>query len=261
MSDGAANNQRDFALLKTAEDVASLLSVSWPALRHCLYRMPLSDRYRSFTIAKRGGGVRTIEAPCARIKGIQQTLLRELEQVYTPRPPVHAFTFDRSIVTNARRHVGCRWLLNVDLQDFFPTIHLGRVIGLFKAWPFQCGSEAATTLAQLCTFNARLPQGAPTSPIISNMICYKMDREILALAKAHRCVYTRYADDISISTRKEQMPAAFVTATSGAVVLGGEFISLIDAAKFRINTSKVRLQHRSGRLVVTGGKQVPECTA
>jgi retron-type reverse transcriptase len=255
MADEAPHKQSDFAALKSAQHVAIFLSVNWRALRHCLYRMPPSERYRSFEIPKRGGGSRVIDAPTGTIKAMQVTLLRQIEQVYTPRAPVHAFTFHRSIVTNARRHVGCRWLLNVDLQDFFPTIHLGRVIGIFKAWPFECGHEAATVLAQLCTFNARLPQGAPTSPIISNMICFKMDRDILSLAKTHRCVYTRYADDISISTRQEQISTAFVgAADSAGVFLGTEFRSIISAAGFQINPSKIRLQHRSNRLVVTGLK-------
>jgi retron-type reverse transcriptase len=108
--------------LRTGEDVAKFLSVSWPTVRYCLYRMPPSERYRTFTIPKRGGGVRTIEAPNSQIKLLQHALMHRLEEFYVPRVCVHGFTFRRSIVTNARRHVGCRWLLTVDLQDFFPSI-------------------------------------------------------------------------------------------------------------------------------------------
>lgn len=240
--------------LKTGQDVASFLSVSWPALRYCLYRMPPAERYRAFTISKRGGGIRTIEAPCLQVKLLQRALLYRLEGVYRPRVSVHGFTFGRSIVTNARRHVGCRWLLNVDLQDFFPSIHIGRIVGLFRAWPFNCENEAAVTLAQICAFNGRLPQGGPTSPIISNMICFKMDRELLALAKAHRCTYTRYADDISISTRMPELSPTIVNQNSHEMVLGSELSAILASARFQINATKVRLQHRSHRLVVTGLK-------
>src|SRR5205823_9973041 len=104
---------------------------------------------------------------------------------------------------------------------------------------------AAITLAQLCTYNGRLPQGAPTSPILSNMICFKMDREILALARAHRCTYTRYADDITISTRLPELPLAIAVHNAGGVTIGSELRAIINSARFQINEGKVRLQHRS----------------
>jgi Reverse transcriptase (RNA-dependent DNA polymerase). len=185
---------------------------------------------------------------------LQQGLLHRLEEIYVPRVSVHGFTFGRSIVTNARRHVGCRWLLNIDLHDFFPSIHIGRIIGLFRAPPFNCQKEAAITLAQICTLNGRLPQGGPTSPIISNMICFKMDREILEFAKAHRCTYTRYADDITISTRLPELSPAIASRHGVQIIVGNQLSSIMASARFQINTAKVRLQHRSHRLVVTGLK-------
>ena len=253
MSRSSEAPQNSFSL-RTGKDVAEFLSATWPALRYCLYRMPPAERYRTFTITKRSGGNRTIESPCLQIKLFQQALLHRLEEIYVPRVSVHGFTFGRSIVTNARRHVGCRWLLNIDLQEFFPSIHIGRIIGLFKAWPFNWENEAAVTLAQICTLNGRLPQGGPTSPILSNMICFKMDREILALAKTHRCTYTRYADDISISTPLPELSPAIATGNGGEIIVANELSSIITSARFQINAAKVRLQHRSHRMVVTGLK-------
>jgi RNA-directed DNA polymerase len=244
--------QKSFPL-RTSRDVATFLSTSWAAIRYCLYRMPAAERYRIFTIAKRSGGTRTIESPCVQIKFLQQALLYHLQEIYVPRVSVHGFTFGRSIVTNARRHVGCRWLLNIDLRDFFPSIHIGRIIGLFRAPPFNCGKEAAVTLAQICTVDGRLPQGGPTSPIISNMICFKMDREILEFAKTFRCTYTRYADDITISTRLPELSPAIAGRDGNQVIVGNELSLIIASARFEINTAKVRLQHRSHRLVVTFG--------
>src|SRR5205814_1858710 len=107
MSRSSEAHQNSFSL-KTDKDMAKLLSATWPALRYCLYRMSPAERYRTFPIAKRGGGTRTIESPCLQIKLLQQALLHRLEEVYVPRVPVHGFTVRRSIVTNARRHVGCR---------------------------------------------------------------------------------------------------------------------------------------------------------
>lgn len=243
-----------FPKLKTETDVAALLDVSWPALRYYLYRMPKGDLYRTFAIRKRGGGPREIHSPCLRLKKIQGTLLRVLEQIYTPKPPVQGFTFDRSIVTNARRHIGARWLLNVDLHDFFPSIHVGRIIGLFQAWPFLADTEAATVLAQICTYQGKLPQGAPTSPIISNMVCFKMDGELLSLAKAHRCVYTRYADDITFSTRLHEIPLEVVESVGPPVVIGQKLLAILEKARFQINPEKVCVQGKTRRMVVTGLK-------
>jgi hypothetical protein len=128
------------------------------------------------------------------------------------------------------------------------------VIGLFKAPPFNCGNEAAIVLAQICTLHGRLPQGGPSSPIISNMICFKMDRQILELARAHRCTYTRYADDISISTRLPELSAAIAAQHGVEVIIGEDLSSIITGARFQVNPAKIRLQHRSHRLVVTGLK-------
>jgi RNA-directed DNA polymerase len=250
-SDQAADK---FPKLTNAEDVAGLLGMSWPALRHCMYRTENSALYTTFSIPKRGGGERLIAAPCQRLKDIQSSLLRKLEVVYFPRPPVHGFTFSRGIVSNAKRHVGARWLLNIDLKDFFPAIHIGRVIGLFKAWPFEADERAATLLAQICTHNGKLPQGAPTSPIISNMVCFKMDRELMELAKANRCVYTRYADDITISTRMREMPVSVVGAAGRPIMIGHDVSNIVAAAGFEVHPEKVRLQHKTGRMVVTGLK-------
>jgi RNA-directed DNA polymerase len=243
-----------FPRLKNGTDVAAMLGVSWRALRYHLFRMPQTHRYRAFAVPKRGGGVRAIEAPCKRLKDIQTSLLRVLEEIYFPRAPVHGFTFGRGIVTNARRHVGARWLLNIDLKEFFPSIHIGRVIGLFKSWPFSAEDEAATVIAQLCTCGGKLPQGAPTSPIISNMVCFKMDQELLELAKNERCTYTRYADDITFSTRLSVMPIPVLESPGPPLTLGEQLKKVLGAANFEVNATKMRLQNRKHRMVVTGLK-------
>lgn len=151
-----SNAQSLFPAIRAREDVATLLDVTWDALRYRLYRMPKDQLYRTFEIRKRGGGTRRIEAPSPELKQIQERLLIRLSEVYRPAACVHGFVYGRSIVSNAKKHVGSRILLNIDLKDFFPSIHIGRIIGLLKARPFGFGKAAAVVLAQICTYEGRL---------------------------------------------------------------------------------------------------------
>src|SRR5207253_3206344 len=153
--------------------------------------------FRSFEVRKRAGGARTIAAPRGALRLLQVKLLNILSEVFDPRESVHGFVRDRSIVTNADRHKGRPVLLNVDLQDFFPSINFGRVRGVFMAKPYSLPPNVATVLAQLCCLANQLPQGAPTSPIIANMVCARLDGQLQRLAKATDATYTRYADDIT----------------------------------------------------------------
>jgi RNA-directed DNA polymerase len=121
------------------------------------------------------------------------------------------------------------------------------------AWPYNLNDSVATVLAQICCYNNELPQGAPTSPIISNMICAKMDSQLLGLAKKHQCFYTRYADDITFSTYTSTFPIALARKSSaGQVEIGRKLNQIIVDNGFQINNSKVRLQTREYRQEVTG---------
>jgi S1-C subfamily serine protease len=245
-----------FRQLRTLSDVAALLGCSRARLRHLLYRMAPSKRYRAFEISKKTGGVRQIRSPIPEIKELQRRLHELLLQMYRPKRATHGFALGRSILTNARDHVGANTILNLDLADFFPSIHIGRVIGRFRAKPFECAKQPATILAQLCCDDGTLPQGAPTSPTISNLICGGMDVELQRFANERRCRYTRYADDITFSTRALSFPSdiARPPTTEGAPIVGSTLEAIINKHDFLINHSKVRLQTRSQRQVVTGLK-------
>ena len=95
----------------------------------------------------------------------------------------------------------------IDLENFFPSINFGRVRGLFMSEPFNVPQAGATILAQLCCHRGVLPQGAPTSPVISNIICSRLDRQLMKLAQSHNCFCTRYADDITFSKTRTAFPA------------------------------------------------------
>ena len=195
-----------FSRLRHGRDVAELLEVPYSVLVHILYWGRHKYPYRDFVIRKRSGRERLIEAPADSVDILQTKLLRILELVYKPRPAAQGFVQGRSIVSNALRHVGKSYVLNIDLKDFFPSIHFGRVRGLFMAQPYGVGAPASRFLAQLCCSQGKLPQGAPTSPIVSNMICSKLDGDLQKLAKKYRCTYTRYADDITFSTTAKEFP-------------------------------------------------------
>lgn len=128
--------------------------------------------------------------------------------------------------------------------------------GLFIARPYKVPEQASTVLAQICCWNNELPQGAPTSPTVSNMICARLDTQLIQLARAYQCTYTRYADDITFSTTRKRFPATIAVqkhkSNPYAVQPGTRLEQVITANGFEINTSKVRLLDRYGRQEVTG---------
>lgn len=247
------------ALIRRDVDCMSSLVFGMPysALRKLIYPNP---RYSTFIIAKRDGSPRIILEPRRAVKELQIKLLDFLsERAGSPKPCVHGFTKERSILTNARFHCNrqTHHLLNIDLEDFFPSISFYRVRGVFQNKPFEFSFEVATVLAHLCTYNGSLPQGAPTSPSISNLVCRSMDRDLMALAKRHRSRYSRYADDLtfSFSVRQSQhLPQNICSFDAGLLALGKELHEIIKSHSFRINEAKSRVSTRLHRLEVTGIK-------
>jgi RNA-directed DNA polymerase len=248
--------KKRFAALSTPQDVAALLEISWEKLRHLLYRVPGHKRYQYFSIPKKSGGKRWIAAPIAELKELQRGLNELLTVVYEPRLSTHGFALERSIVTNAEAHTRARYVFNMDLSDFFPSIHLGRVRGMFMKKPFECKPKAATVLAQLCCHGGKLPQGAPTSPVISNLICGKMDVQLQRFARDYACIYTRYADDITFSSERRIFPSAvsYHEKDTNKLRVGDGLQSIITENSFVVNEAKLRLQNEHRRQIVTGLK-------
>ena len=243
--------------LQTAEDLAGHLDVDQSAMLRLLYKAPDEERYRHFEIPKRSGGMRRISAPLGMLREMQDKLHTEFKRLYEAHPSTHGFIEKRSIATNAVDHKGKRWVLNVDLVDFFPTINFGRVRGLLMKPPFEMGAAAATVCAQIVTYRNGLPQGAPTSPVLSNFIAATLDRRLLRLARQNKLVYSRYADDITFSTNLAQFPPAIAIreqiAGGGFKVAAGDALEqAIAASGFAINANKVRIQGRGVQQTVTG---------
>src|SRR6185369_10632636 len=150
-----------FHALSSRHDVAALLGVSDQALRYNLYASGVKEsKYIRFNIRKKSGGVRPIIAPDGFLKTIQIRLHRLLQGVYEPKESVHGFTLNKCIVTNADLHDQRRWVLNVDIADFFPSINFGRVRGMLMASPYNLPESVATVLANIACIDNQLPQGA-----------------------------------------------------------------------------------------------------
>lgn len=231
-----------------------LLGVDQDELLNFLYKQK-SSHYVSFHIPKKNGATRSIRAPKRVMKQLQHELIPHLERYYHPKSSSHGFEKGRSIRSNALVHAGKNFVFNIDLKDFFESIHFGRVKNLLMSKPFNAPHNVATVIAHICCHEGRLAQGAPTSPLISNMICRKLDTQLLALAKSKKCHVTRYADDITFSftSSLKHLPVDIIEISEDGMPIPGRALEqIINANGFKINPDKTRLQHRSQRQMVTG---------
>ena len=211
-----------------------------------------SSNYVTWHIPKKRGGERRISSPKPRLMEVQRSIARLLTDLYEPSDNTHGFLKERDIVTNALPHVGKRWVFNIDLKDFFPTIRVHRILGLLTKPPYNLNPNVAEALTRLCTHQGELPAGAPTSPVISNMICRTFDRQLYELARRNNCYYTRYADDLTFSSSQISFPNEIATRDGSTWGPGPTLSKMISRAGFSINSSKVRMQERSVQQSVTG---------
>jgi RNA-directed DNA polymerase len=255
------------AALKAAQDLASfakILNYHPKGLSYILYKVPLDAQYESFLIPKKGGGHRHIDAPKARLGLLQRRLadllnacVKEIEDAEPHRRSVsHGFHSDRSIVTNARSHRKQRFILNLDLQDFFGSINFGRVRGFFIADNhFKLSAPVATVIAQIACYKNKLPQGSPCSPIISNLIGNILDARLVKISKSHKVYYTRYADDLTFSTRLRTFPPKLAKKDLRHAYrwkLGRAIVDEVEGAGFALNQQKQRMQLSGSQQEVTG---------
>jgi hypothetical protein len=215
-------------------------------------------RFRQFKIKKKTGGFRTITTPRNKSYMLILSYINEiLKSLYTPSSYAMGFTEGRSVKTNAECHKGMFYILNLDLKDFFPSIEQPRVWKRLQLKPFEFPSPIANIIAGLVSMRETrnmpdgtrmnffvLPQGSPTSPIITNMICDKLDRRLSGLAKRFGLNYTRYADDITFSSKHNVYQ-------NGSDFLN-ELHRIITDQGFTVNEEKTRLQKLGTRQEVTG---------
>lgn len=247
-------------VLSNAAELAAAMGVTLNELRFLTYSNQVARicHYQHFAIQKKSGGVRLISAPMPRLKRLQYWVLDNILQPLELTEQAHGFVKGRSIVSNARPHVGQKVVINMDLQDFFPTVTYPRILGTFAQLGYN--REVAALLALLCSepdtqivemdgkryylnqSTRRLPQGAPTSPALSNVICRRLDRRLQGLAHKHGFTYTRYADDLTFSGDDSTAIRALLHWARATVTEEG----------FNPHPDKTRIMQQGRRQEVTG---------
>ena len=240
--------------IKTRNDFAKFIGVKLQTLTYLLYIKKIDNCYNTLEIPKINGDTRTICVPNKNLKKVQKILYNKLSTYYDEIKTQnnftskisHGFEKNRSIVTNAEVHKNKRYVVNLDLLVFFPSINFGRVRSYFiKNNYFEINDDIATILAQLTCYKGTLPQGASTSPLIANMICNIMDIRILKIAKKYRLDYTRYADDLTFSTNNKYFLNDYDKFLE-------DIKNIIHRSGFELNSKKTRLLFSNSRQEVTG---------
>lgn len=235
-------------------ELADVLGINVSTLTYVLYVRGVDSFYHSFEIPKKSGGIRRIHAPVDQLRYIQEKIYTLLwnhqttlhQEMKNNSNIAHAFIKEKSTTTNAQIHRNKYVVLNVDLESFFESFHFGRVAGYFeKNRYFALPHDIAIMIAQLTCYHGSLPQGAPTSPIITNLICQILDYRILKLAKKYKMDYTRYADDMTFSTNNR----AFIEKKDGFL---NELGDIIQRAGFSVNRKKTRISLKDSQQIATG---------
>ena len=251
--------------LADAAQLADAMGITVAELRFLGFHREVArtHHYHSFTLPKKTGGERLISAPMPRLKRAQYWVLDNILAKVPAHGAAHGFLAGRSIVSNAAPHAGHDVVINLDVKDFFPSIAFGRIKGVFRHLGY--GEAMATLLALLCSENraqawqvdgeklfvggkARervLPQGAPTSPMLTNLLCRRLDRRLLGLARQLGFVYTRYADDLTFSASGE-------AARDNVGRLLGRVRWILRDEGFTPHPDKERVMRKGRRQEVTG---------
>ena len=245
-----------------AAQIAVAMNITVNELRFLTFDRKTSsvNHYVRFKVPKKTGGERLISAPMPRLKKAQQWILTNILDKVGLHDAAHGFRHGHSIVSNAKPHVGAEVIINSDLKDFFPSINYKRVKGVFRQLGY---SEAAATIfGLLCsepevekvTLDGKnyfvavgerhLPQGAPTSPAITNILCHRLDCRLQNMADEMGFVYTRYADDLTFSTSGESKKNICNVLQKTAAIVAHEGLE--------IHPAKTRVLRRARQQEVTG---------
>ena len=222
--------------LRSKQDLLELLQIG-ESFFDQIKRSP-ERHYRSFSIPKRRGGCRTIEAPLPSLQDIQTTIYQALLLDVAPHPAAHGFVPRRSIISNAACHINGHHFLHLDLENFFGTIQRDQVRDIFTN--LGCIAEVADDLSSVCSSRGFLPQGASTSPSLSNLCAFGLDSDLDYIARSNNLTYTRYADDLTFS-------GPYISLNIIPIVR-----SAVSRSGFRLNEMKTLLARNGGKSIVTG---------
>lgn len=251
---------------KSLSDLAYIIGEKPKVLSYVIYKIPTKAKYKSFQIPKKSGGIRVIQAPIPRLKRVQKSLAKFLQEVFLEIQKKrgvklncivsHGFMPKLSTVTNAKNHRNKNYVFNSDLKDFFPSINFGRVYGFFvRNEEFALDHRVATVIAQIACHENCLPQGSPCSPIISDFIGHILDMRLSKVATRYRCTYTRYVDDLTFSTNERTFPKEIAYADQDNEHkwhAGDTLLENVFKSGFKLNHAKTRVQYKSSRQEATG---------
>lgn len=229
--------ERGYLPIVTREDLADRLGYDLSDL--VAFAAKSASFYREICLPRTNGTMRRIHSPREPIRSIQRWVLENILNAYRPHDVAHGFVRGRSIMSNASEHIGNAVLIAMDIADFFPSITNRRVRKGFErlGYPY----SVALLLANLCTRAGFLPQGAPTSPALSNLICYRLDRRLSGLARSRGFSYSRYADDMAFSSNDSRL-----------VLLIPFIRQIIQEDGFEVRPEKTRISRGGVRKTVTG---------
>lgn len=227
--------------LPVCEDLSDLslhLRLSEELIRYCYSR---SDYlYNIYGIPKKNGGTRIIAQPSRELKAIQAWILRNILDKLSASEVSKGFEKGVSIRDNAIPHIGSTYILNIDLKDFFNEIEARKIYTIFKSVGYK--KSIAAIFTNICTYKGYLPQGSPTSPKLANLVCAQLDSRIAGYAGPRGMLYTRYADDITLSSQSQKH-----------IQNARHFLGTVIAEEgFRINKKKVSIAGPRKRKEVTG---------
>lgn len=249
-------------IINTDKELADFLGIEYKQLRFLVYHRDVVnvDHYHRYSIPKKKGGVRNIAAPKPVLKKVQRSILEEILYKIEVADNAHGFIKEKSVISAAKTHINKpELLINIDLQDFFPTVTFERIRGMFKSFGYS--GYISSLLAMLCTYCERmpleikgeikyiattkriLPQGSAASPMITNILCRTLDKRLSGLAKKYDFTYTRYADDMSFSLNNSNIDIN---------KLLGLINKVIKDEGFNINRDKTRFLRKNNRQCITG---------
>lgn len=219
--------------------LSNVLGIKWEELKKIINES--QKLYYDFYISKKRGGKRQISMPNKKLKETQKLIKEKILENIKISDDANGFTRNKSIITNAKVHLNQEKILNIDLKDFFSSIHNNRVYYIFRKI---CGynKDVSYCLMKLVTYKNALPQGAPTSPILSNIVSFMMDIRLKKLSEKMNIRYTRYADDITFSGEKNVINKKLLKCV----------VSIIEDCGFNVNIDKTRFQSKGRRQEVTG---------
>ncbi|EPV2480616.1 retron St85 family RNA-directed DNA polymerase [Enterobacter ludwigii] len=227
-------------VMSSLQDMSSATRLSVETLRLMIYRADF--RYKIYSIEKKGPEKkkRTIYQPSRELKALQGWVLRNILDKLSSSPFSMGFEKKQSILNNATPHMGANFILNIDLEDFFPSLTADKVFGVFYSLGYN--RLISSSLTRICCYRNLLPQGAPSSPKLANLICSKLDYRIQGYAGSRGLIYTRYADDLTLSAQSMKR-----------VIKAKDFlISIIPSEGLKINSGKTSISGPRSQKKVTG---------